>query len=690
MLPVNHWRQLETLLSYSPEHASLLLQSPCHSLPPDLPCYLRLEQKAAKVHLTQLLRKHMLTSMAFNDSMDEAQALMLARILQEYCEVSLLPPNNRIQWIVFPVPVTRGSNGRIMQILLGHCSDGSSRIDARQMSPDSLAAVAEARDALSTLDTEANGTLILLPLLPDDSRPLTGRSLGLPCAIALHLLTDKLQWPGGLLATGRLAADGRVHSVSGLKEKQAAMQDIRCFIVPENETVADCGNAIGCYTLNQAIDAVDLFSLATTPEQINRYRHSLTDPKHFLDHFHELPLPFLTMEKCKQYILRMSAQPHIYLENAAKKLHTCTCDPPRGVILATLYTAEQLANAVETEPKMLRHVINWCVGRLAYANHSGETSGVDTWLRLHDRLQTEMPVEELLESLNHRFITTRLNRYVFSPKIPPPIAALLEEEAGKKASCKANRHVGAMYGTLAQNCGFCGPDYFDQLDSYSAMAERAFSRIYSDECRRLQVYRLYGLLDREEIGRIADLLNPYLDLPHSAEPSQWLTEAAKRIASKNNDDHYTALLTLRTVADLVELGKILPALSLAETIGTLPRIGSMRMHHPWQLIAFNMARLFLSHNLRAQAVSLFEQSIAICRRGCETMQAMALLGYAELHKHSLADKIHYREAGQVLQHIETSRYLNREHFSPLQGYSIADALEKVADNKRRFFPFSYR
>lgn len=646
---------------------------------------------ATRSGLVNLLRRHLLSGLACCGG-DGAQSQLYSELLSSVIPDSAAGSLHGSRWLVFPLPVFQGQKGRIIQVLAGLSPASDSLHIAGNLQHDSQLAAKRTIAALATIRPAFWGTVILIPLLGDSEPPIDGESLGLPLALALYLLQTGSAWPEGIYASGCVNNKGQVQPVAGLKKKFETAVRPRCFFVAERDQhkLAESVTVIGCVTLDQALEDLEFMLLSDDPEQVVKLRGYSHNPDHLLLHFHELPLPFCRHPRSSQLLSALREDPGKHLKEAANALETCTYDAARAALLADIFPIEAIERVIAgADTHGLLHAFEWCTARIAHANHIGDTASGADWAGLQQQLALHVTTDELLSSLNHHFVADRFNRYNFSIEIPPTVLELLDQEERRNAACfRPNRQLGAMYGTLCQNFGFCGPLFLDTFDEYANRAEAAFGNRYAGEKQRLLAYRLYVLLDAED-GRGAGLaLNRYLHLAETAGPDDWHSALCRSLEEKRQESPYGAALILRTMADL----DIRLSATQLDDIGNLlathlPRHGQ----HPWQLISLNSARLLIRDDRVEACRAHLRRMAEICCNGGETMQVMALLAYSELHIHGLAGGEQYRRAEELVNDIQLSRHLKQEHFAGLFHHnSTQKMLRHLADNRALFFPFSYR
>lgn len=689
---MEHWQYLHVLLERAPSHVELLLRRPCLAPLPDVKFLDDLLAAAAGKNLADLLTRHVLSSLAKSPCRAGYAPEILQRLLASVFPRLQLPPVEQIPWLVVPLPVVQGTTGKLIYFLAGLLPTAHAIHSSGNLTPESQRYAELALELFTTMRPGFSGSLVLIPLLKNDSPPIIGGSFGLPLALALYLLHTRRQWPEGVYASGCLDPRGNILPVAGLVEKCRVFETPRCyfFAVVDAERYSGPSHVNPVATLPQAFEDLEFILLGEDPEKAAIFRSYLYSPRHFLDHFNELPPAFLRHAKSRRLLEEIKSKPIEYLPLVTKALHRCIYEPSRASLLAALYDGGQQLEIPAAEDATTEiEVFEYSLARIAHANHIGDTAAAETWKKIQHRHSDSITSGDKLFAHNHHFVAERFNRFAFRPDIPPSIVDLLDKiEQKNKITPDANKSLGAMYATLCQNCGFCGPGYLADLFAYKEKAANAFNRKFQKETRRLENYEFYGRLEAGEKRNAVKALNRYLELPETAETDEWFRAIKEILASGPKGDFFKVTAILR---GLVDLETPLPDDKL-ENIHTmlydnLPAAG----HHPWQLILFNMARLLAGAGQEKAMVVCLDKMVNICNLGKETMQTMGLLAYSELHIQGLAEKRHYLTAKQLLAKMQQSHYLDHAHFVRLyQSIPLGQKLQLLVDHRAQFFPFTYR
>lgn len=692
---MDSWQQLYTLLKHAPAHAELLLQRPCLTTLPDNNSLMAIMGEAVACDLAGLLRKHLLSRLAIEKDCDAWEKFYLG-LLSEIVSQSGLSTLHDSSWLMLPLLTAQGGCiGRLVHILVGVVPDNTGAPPLTvSLSDVSITALA----ITSWTYAEAYGLrarrLIAIPLMGDRAPVISGCSLSLPFVLALHLLDRGLPWPHGLYATGCLRSDGKIDPVSGVAVKceAAARNGGRTIFVPmrNSEQVSSPLVAIPCSTMEQALDDLDYLLLADEPEMLAQFRPLIVNERVLLSHLHEIPSVLLDHPVCVSAFERIGKRPVEFLHHAVQALHACSFDGARGTRLADLFPLNVLEKMAREEGnRCAQTVYEWCISRIAYANHRGDTGDVERWEAFQRSIEDAVEADFHLVAWNHLFVAERFNRYHFSQDIPDDIQRLVaDEEARNRVAPRPNKHLGAMYGTLSQNCGFCGPRWFSGLDSYAAKAEASFGRRFSSEKNRLLLYRVYGYLDLDDCTQAAIWLDRYLGIDHNGGPGDWLEEIPLLITRQQEGWLFGLAVVTRVLADMGEGQGTKRLQSLRELLmRAMPR----QARHPWQLILLNLARMLGEAGLNQECRVALQRMISICQQGGETMQVMALLAYAELQFRGLLDEEALTAVEDLRRRILSSRFLFQPHFSGLRRQqTIRATLDDLHHHRATWFPFTYR
>ena len=640
--------------------------------------------------LGELLEKHLLSGLLLTPPARREQWRLpvddiFRRWFPDTDPTSLLT----VPWIHVPILAVQGGNSRVVAMMIGLPPEGDSchALDRTAAGPGIAEAVAVAHRLAGR-----PGGVVYWFLQQKDETPLQGGSLALPVAIALVLFQRSISWPRGLYATGELNGDGTIAAVDHVREKYDAVAcSCGLFLAPfpapaDTAPVSPRDRPIlTCATFDDACFAATLFSGGTTEADIALYQACWISERNFFAHFHEIPMPMLSSERAKDYYRLVQAEPEKYLERLAEIFQRCSHLRVRGQILVDLLSPETVMNIAGKSSANAFSAFHWCLAAIAFFNHCGLVREGRRWSSCIEHLCAVVDLEELNRFINHDFVSHRFNRYDFRPQPTRMLAkALAREENKQKIYPGCNALLGALYGTLAQNYGFCGPGYFHSLLDMTARARLAFGGKYHGESQRLLNYEIYGYLDCGNTEKAMGLVNPYLGLAESDGPEQWLRRADVLLESTGSSAPFMVALVMRLLS---EIGYIPSPADIRKSASKICH----HHGHPWQLVALNLGRLAVTAGLNTEADHLFRHSLHICLDDSETMRPMGLLALAGLQAAGRVGRKEYASAEGIRRWLRRTDSLNREHFqSILEMENGGELLHAMQRNRSRLFPFSYR
>lgn len=688
-----HWRELLFFLCRSSLIAGRRLRWPCPAPLPPASFLAELYNLARRQSLAPLLSRHLLSALASPDTAHLQPGQLPLDAIQTLpgCTEEMLL---QAHWLCLPILTCQGETASITWLLLGRVPGqlGFSFIGKPQPEASSSESAATALAAIQHhLSSSAYGFLALTLQHPDDPS-LTGGSLALPLALGMLLLDQGKHWPTGVYASGKVSADGRIHTVGSedLKYGRVAC-DMRMLLYPDTgliETIPDA-KVVRCADLEQAIFALDCIQDGADGADVVRYRACLANPSLFLSQYKSLPLGLLNFAAGRELLVRIREERRQWLPALARCLAACYDAPERSSLFAELFDVEEISAIARQDGDEALAAHRWCVARIACANRNGAVADGHVWINLaHDLAQT-LGAGKRSDCANHGFVTTRFNRYEFRPEPPDDFSRhLAVEQQIYQIDQRDNRALGAMFGTLAQNYGFCGLAYRQQFDECIRQAEAAFGRENRRETLRLLAYQIYSFMDGAQCREATKLLNLYLNLPPDGGPQQWIDAVQHLRRQPTEHAPFQAALVCRLLAEMVGADNLE---SQPEWLRSLVSILPSRLSHPWQLTACNLGRLFLAAGLHDQGVALLHRSAESCMTGGITMVPMALLPLAALNSFCSGNAGVLLSCTEVLQKIQASSLLHQPHFQPLvDGLDPAEALRAVLTDPGRYFPFSYR
>jgi hypothetical protein len=376
----------------------------------------------------------------------------------------------------------------------------------------------------------------------------------------------------------------------------------------------------------------------------------------------------------------------------------------RAIAESARYTAacflESAFNEVIESSPDISPVIKaeWFCINLEIANHTGGVSLSDKWAKKAREVipdAVKHPEGRIYFSAlhNYEFVYRRHNQYHFYPDMPDEFTRLIEKlekhfaQISSEFEGASDPVLGSIFGTIAQNYGFCGPDFLDKSIHYSKKAITTFGGNHAaslsgqtgqnkDDCLRQYNYMTYAYLDAVNFSDAEKHLLLYLE-------KDSLEDAVLAMASFSEWEH--AMFT-RFIADTENRDLFHSYLIFCEINGY--RFVSDK--HPWQLWFYNMARCAEKAGRKALIKNFASKSIRICglNHSGSTMNVMALLPLSMLYAQNMIDK---NVLINTYDHVaETAFSLNPSFFSSLKNDTLENNLTSITKKAGIFFPFSYR
>lgn len=669
--------------------------TPCPSLPADSRTFARVAESAHATGMGLLLQRHLLSCLSLDGwrKCEPVLANLLAMHAEHGCEIPAAKLLDAL-WTTLPILTRRGQSTETAWFLLGFVPGESSLqvLFPPIPEPGSIQAIDSARRAVEMHCPDRAGSYFFSSMAAGCDDRIQGASLGLVFGLGMCLLAEGKTWPQDCHATGELTCTGEILPVDFVGEKFVHIRKrTRIFLRPDSGLSPRLGEKdVPCRTLTDALFAIHLAMGGVPSHQYELLRACAHDAHTLLANFEKLPVPFFRQPVVKDLLQSLPAETAQHLPAMAKALAVGAAQSlPAADVLAVLLPPAAVAQIIADHPDLEFPAFEWCVSSMCLANHRGDIQQARQWQNLADQLRQQVSVEEHLDLLNHRFVRDRFNRYDFRPELPPDLAQLLEnEERVQRNSPRPSRILGALYGTIAQNYGFCGPAWLNLLHEYVERARNAFGGKYRSENLRLHTYVIHGLLDAGLIAEARKRLNVYLDLP---EPSGSAMVAAKirDLLNDNPDSHaYQASVASRVLAELE--GNQIKDIGPGNLNGIAGK-AKLKNRHPWQLTSLNLGRLYRKLGDQDSALDLLQRAVAICSGSEATIRVMALLPLAELHVMDAAQESEYQRTIEIVRALRNSPGLNRNHFQYLMNEpDPREVLNIVYSEKQKLFPFSYR
>ncbi len=688
------WEELLILLDHAPDFAAKILRKPCVLDVPAPQLFETLERAAESAGLLTLLRRHIISCIVSNGSHDEQ---IINTCLQD-CSPLEKEHILKSRWIAFPVVTCRAHLCSKTWLLAGtmtdHDSTGTSLLATSDFSEHTKSTMRKALSAAKAHTRVSNAAqLIVLPLTNGQADVITGGSLGLALVLALMLCDEGRPWPCGLVATGGIDSSGRIFPVDlmDIKQEFAAVTG-ETLICPASDialTNRGPANLLLCSTLSQAAQAVMFASEGADTVLLPLLLACMCEPAIFLQHFHEIPVSILRSGRFQSVCNQISTQPERYIDELSECLYMCANDTEYAKVIAGLFTPDQMVQVVRLLPAKARSALRAVTARIAVLGHTGDTAALSPWIRVAQELGSYAGQTATAQYYNHCFTALRHNRFDFRPDLPHDFAsALITEQRVMAIRKEDNWLLGAMHGTVAQNYGFCGPQFLPKVKEHVKKGIEAFGVRYADEALRLKNYLVYALLDAGKTGQaaceLAEYLQPNPDNQGLLSLLHMTVTGMLGIGKADINAPYRLLLILRFMADTGKKAD-------KNIIKQISFLVSQYRGHPWQLIALNAARLSLAAKWLPDACKLLEESVEICMAGSTTMNVMALLPLSLMYVYQIDPGKAKSMAIPVKDIISDQNLVETGHFQRLiRAADMGELLAAVANRPEKWFPFSYR
>ncbi|MDP2645330.1 MAG: hypothetical protein Q8P24_10350 [Desulfobacterales bacterium] len=606
-------------------------------------------------------------------------------------------------WTDAPVLMVAGGKGEIHHFMAGRFQGENKKDLLPQwaiplLDNESLTTLHHAAEAAAAIHPLKKGTrLYIFPLAAANARfQITGSSLGLPAAIGfLKVLTGEKIAPK-LLATGSVDPKGCVGKIEGLREKRlcASGEDrFSLLLFPEENAPISANDAVETLPV-ATLEEAWMFARWHVPgngKRLVALSAMLSDPHAFLDHMKSVDSSWVKYQavrgKFSGILEQIAASAELFapfvshlnakIANWQLKDAGIYCD------FISEYLFERAAAGAPLS------AFGYACATLALANHTGDVmagrAAANRANRLFPRARSA-DVNLCADFFNYRLVSLH-NEYRFDCAFPEDLRQLLAMLESRyqcqcEVGCPTDTVLARLYGTVAQNYGFCGPGHLANTEKYAHLSMTAFGGgkvpEYCRDVLRQYAYLIYALLDAQDHLRARDSLFAFLGA------ADWQQVHKLRDENRLNIWQHAALSRfLADVADHQPAAAYLDWCSQGRKLFTNP-------DHPRQLWTFNLGRIALHLNRPDPAVRWFKKSLKLClhnqRRA--TIYVMALLPFSALWHMGVTDA--YGSNSAINKVIETALKLNASHFESLAGAGMEAALEQIWQCPQRLFPFSYR
>jgi len=581
------------------------------------------------------------------------------------------------------IPGKNASN-RLWPLWAGEVMDESTQAAVR-----SAAAAARGANALAP-----DEGFFCYPLVaPNRTVQISGTSLGLPIALGFKKLLTGEPAARRILATGRLDDTGRVQKVGHLKDKIAfaRREGFDLFIYPEKNHRISAAEEMATLPVADLAEA-DMLAKFFMPGKANSLlilSEMLKDPRMFINNLEQTDPKWIAWANRQgrlEKVMGKICTSGRFFSDLVDTLDEGLERTPLEVMemRTSLVTGKLLETAKVAAPFS---AFRWCCLNLTLANRRGRVDQAEKWSGAADKLVAHAIQSGRLDAFikfnNHCFVSRHI-RYCFEPGLPDDIKKLVEfmEDSYKLQAgfeSAANHTLGCFYGTIAQNYGFCGPEYLADTEKYCALARQAFGEKivsdYKDDWLRQFNYLVYAYLDADQMDKAENSLFTYLGItdwndlkPLLPDLSPWQHAVCARFFADTGKRSYTE--------DYLHLATGL-------------KCDMKPQKHPWQLWLFNMGRIARSLDDAETAAELFSQSLDVCLSEANgpAVHVMALLPLSGLRGLGCLKNIDAVGSEKTVR--KAAAKLNPNYFSTLDEKNFPSILKTVRQRPALLFPFSY-
>ena len=543
----------------------------------------------------------------------------------------------------------------------------------------------------------ANRKFTCYPLtVPNRNTQFKHTSLGLPLSLGVMKLVTGENAFEGLAASGSVQEDGSVGGIGQLSKKMAHAEKMGFtgILFPADNPALSVPGDIELFPVSDLSEAW-MFATLYAPGRTGALllmSNMLKDPYTFVNNCTSVPLDWVLWARQNgrtYHVMDLILNSPNLFEAFVEKLGSCLDKGKlvQGEALAELMDLESVKELTDAAPLS---VFKWFSLNLSIANHRGDVILSEVWGKEANRMVSRASVSDAVAFAafyNHRFIALHHNRYHFTPELPDFVKIILNSLEAQHRSQRrllknaTDETLGALYGSIAQNYGFCGPQYMEETRKYSLLSREAFGKgkvpELKDHWLRQLNYLTYAYLDTGDLDAAEKTLLAYTEI------ETW-QELWSKLPGLSQWHH--ALLA-RFFADSEERQETLKYADWS--LRNKDRI--LSQEHPWQLWLYNMGRVSYSLGDTKEASELYSDSLALCLSGKlgPTVQMMALLPLSGL---SVNGCLLRSQIDPVEKRIRKSgEGLNPNYFRLLLDESdFTRTLEKIWTQPEALFPFTYR
>jgi hypothetical protein len=553
-----------------------------------------------------------------------------------------------------------------------------------------------ARAAISSSSIHYEGSFFCYPLaVAGSSIQFKGSSLGLPIAVGFKKLLTQSDICKDFAATGTINETGaifQVNNVSG-KIRQVSDSGFRLFLYPSGNHPTDIPSntvALPVSNIEEAWMFLSLYGPGRERELL-LMADMLEEPQKFVDNLASIPVEWIQWANRNRetaLLITSVLQSEDLFKMLCSKIEGFLNkgDVRRAESILELFRHSSLQTIDTIFPLT---TFKWAILNLTLANHLGNVKTAKQWDKEAGLLIKQVrksDVNSYIDYCNHNFINLYHNHYIFQSELPgyiQKIIGFLEEEYKNQCNfgSKVNKTLGKLYGTIAQNFGFCGPDYLRDTEKYVDLSQAAFGNgdipELADNYRRPLNYLAYAYTDSSLFNKAEKTILRYMGTDnwdnlweelftisewHHALIARFFAENRKHVKSRD----YFAWATENR-----------------------ERIVTSRKH-PWQLWLYNLGRIACASDYMKLSFECFMKSLDYClsKFNGPTVRVMALLPLSGLWRIGELKKVGVEKTIQLV--LKYAKSLNYNYFTTLfDEKGKENILKKLWENPGMLFPFTY-
>ncbi len=601
------------------------------------------------------------------------------------------------RWVLCSVPCTGNDTDRLVHMLCGwSVAPLHQSTPALFASEDSKTAYERAR-GLAAEHGKTDAAHFLCFQIYEDATcggtSVSGSSGGLPLFLAFCAAQAGRNVP--VYATGALSRHGDIGEVGNI-DRKAALCKKTPLIIPAANNCENRRTTFAAHTIHDALLLCDAENMA----EVRAILHDIQEPQRFLANLTTYDVQSLTYMQQEICAASLAVAPHNawYSEKALTSLSTVLSkwlpsthadrEKDRVVtrIVCLCYPWDVLCNVQDMNPEALWHI---SMRHMRHCNHAGDVKTARAiWERvntLHRQFHGTHRYEEYIKALS-LVVGMEHNLFNFEFDITEKVDRGIQNKIESYWNDVENDET--PYKALVNYFGICGQHAAYRRDKAAALenfkkSRRARGEISIKDAVQTRCYEFFVHQDAAPCGTEATAL--FWEL---SECSDW-HDVAQRLRDFEKTP-YILHVMLRYMAQMPP-SSFLDDAAFLEFYSALQHImDAHEAKHPWQLVAYNVGRIFATHDEKALAEQAFKISMQIAETICyPTTRAMMLLPLCELwHMHKApphADILWARIQDDMVNELHNAHFA-----SILSCATFARTMQSVKEHRAQIFPFNYR